>query len=528
MASQHELYTALRNADAAGDTDGARKLAAYIKSSASAPVNTQPAPDPTEGMSTFDKVAAGAGKAVADTGRGIGQMLGMVSQADIDEAAKLDKPLMNTGAGMAGNIGGQVAQMVIPGGIVGKGLGAAGTATAAIGRAAAGSAAFAGTQPVLTNETRSGNMLTAAVAGGAGQGVVSGVGALAKPAAAALSPTVSTLAARAESLGIPVNAAQLSDSKFVKTLASTLERLPFTGAGKSRTTQQESFNRAVSKTFGEDAPNVTQDIYAKAKTRIGGEFNRLSEQNSLNVDNALLGKLSTLQDDAQKFGTNDSANAVRNAIEELLSKADNAGAVPGKAYQSLDSKLGKLTKSGDEKAMYLGQLRDAVRESMDESITGVDKAAWQTARQQYRALKTIRDLVAKEGADGNISPALLAGRMNASQAGKESMAMGRGGDLGDLARIGQQFLKDKIPDSGTASRLGIMGGIGGGFMGIDPTTMIAGVAGGATAGRGLNAILNSQAARNYMLNGSSAASRFGALLTPLPYAAGPIALDLNR
>lgn len=43
------------------------------------------------------------------------------------------------------------------------------------------------------------------------------------------------------------------------------------------------------------------------------------------------------------------------------------------------------------------------------------------------------------------------------------MASGRGGDLAELAAIGQQFLKDKVPNSGTPERLfgyGLLGGAG--------------------------------------------------------------------
>jgi hypothetical protein len=60
--------------------------------------------DPTEGMSTFDKVAAGAGKAVYDAGRGIGNLFGMVSDEDVQQAHDRDKALMDTGAGVAGNV----------------------------------------------------------------------------------------------------------------------------------------------------------------------------------------------------------------------------------------------------------------------------------------------------------------------------------------------------------------------------------------------------------------------------------------
>ena len=529
----------------------------------------QPAPkiDPTASMGIGERLAAGVGKSVADTGRGIGQLLrgviasvehqprtistlltgkaqpsvadqiGLPTQEDVDYSNEIDKPLMATGAGMTGNIGGQIGQMVLPASAAMRGakaLGATkllarGAAPAAV-RAATGSAAFAGTQPVLSGESRLGNMAIGGAAGATGQGIASGVGALARPAAAALAPQVRALAARADQMGIPVSMTQLSDSKFLKTLSSTLERLPLTGAAQSRNAQQEAFNRAVSRTFGEDASAVTQDVYASAKQRIGGAFNSLTARNTLQIGDALLSKLASLQDEASRFGTDDAARAVGSAVDELLAKADASGKLPGRAYQALDSKLGKLTKAGDEKAMYLGQVRDAVREAMDGSISAADREAWQLARGQYKNLKTVRDLVAKEGADGNISPALLAGRMNATQAGKEAMAMGKGGDLGDLARIGRQFVRDPIPDSGTAGRLTALGALtGGGYaMGIDPQATLLTLAGGATGGRALNKLLNSQAGRNYMLNGSSSAKTLAELLRPLPYGAAPLALDANR
>lgn len=76
---------------------------------------------PTVGMSTFDKLAAGAGKAVSDTGQGIGQLLGLTNRQDVAETRARDAALMDTGAGMVGNIGGNIAMTLLPGGVVGTG-----------------------------------------------------------------------------------------------------------------------------------------------------------------------------------------------------------------------------------------------------------------------------------------------------------------------------------------------------------------------------------------------------------------------
>lgn len=62
-----------------------------------------------EGLSNL---AAGVGKAFTDIGRGVGQMTGQVSRKDIEDARKLDAPLMATTGGTVGNIAGNVAALV--------------------------------------------------------------------------------------------------------------------------------------------------------------------------------------------------------------------------------------------------------------------------------------------------------------------------------------------------------------------------------------------------------------------------------
>ncbi len=79
--------------------------------------------NPTTGMGFGEKLAAGAGKAIVDTGRGLGQMVGLVSRDDVAESRKRDAALMNTGAGITGNIGGNIGMALLPGAAL-KGLSA--------------------------------------------------------------------------------------------------------------------------------------------------------------------------------------------------------------------------------------------------------------------------------------------------------------------------------------------------------------------------------------------------------------------
>lgn len=75
--------------------------------------------DPTDGMSTTEKALAGIGKAFYDVGRGAGQLVGLVSRKDVEDARQRDAALMNTDAGKWGNIGGNMAMLaptaLIPG-----------------------------------------------------------------------------------------------------------------------------------------------------------------------------------------------------------------------------------------------------------------------------------------------------------------------------------------------------------------------------------------------------------------------------
>lgn len=170
MATQDEIIQAIRAADKAGDSASVRKLGAYLKTmpAQAAPAETY---DPTEGMSTSDKFFAGAGKAFMDVGRGVGQLargvmptraadaIGLPTQADIDEAKRLDAPLMRTTAGSVGNITGNVAAalpaMFIPG--------AQGLAGAALTGGVMGL-----TQPVASDESRLKNVALGAGAGAGG------------------------------------------------------------------------------------------------------------------------------------------------------------------------------------------------------------------------------------------------------------------------------------------------------------------------------------------------------------------------
>ncbi len=487
-----------------------------------------------EGMSTYDSVVMGAGRTYDAVGRGLQQMwYGATGQkaeqealkARSDRANRLYAPIQEAHP-IATAVGESLPTLVVPGG----GVKAGQTALKVAGKLALSSAVPAALEYGTPEERAKRAALAGAgaVVGGVVvpkvAGVVAGAGKAAlKGLAGEITPAALALAAKAKAMGIPVNAAQLGDSKFLKTLASSLEQMPFTGAAKTAAAQRKAFTQAVTETFGERADKLTPEVYAAAKSRLGAQFDELAARNTLNVTPELSTKLGSILKEAAGTGNDDSIKAVKNIIDRVTTQAEHSGGpVPaqlsavldaagkpivtkaasstpassklaGATYSSIDTELSNIIKAGGEKGMYAKRMQTMIREAMDSSISAADKEAWDLTRSQYKNMKAVRNIAAKDAAGGDIPPSQLMAGLTSTDAGKEAMAMGARGGLGDLGRIGKQFVADKIPNSGTAQRAMAMGIIGGGgyAFGADPKTIAGMMVGGATAGRLLNKVINS-------------------------------------
>lgn len=169
---------------AARQQDYQQRLAANEAKNPSDPMH--PSNNPTTGMSGFDKFMSGVGKSVYDTGRGVSQLVGGMSREEVDAQRQQDAALMDTGAGIAGNVSGTIGQVLIPGGAaaryasmapkVAAGVRAVTLPKTILGTMAQG-AALGGMQAVGTDDSRLGNMLLGTAAGGAGAIVPRAVGA---------------------------------------------------------------------------------------------------------------------------------------------------------------------------------------------------------------------------------------------------------------------------------------------------------------------------------------------------------------
>jgi hypothetical protein len=442
--------------------------------------------DPTEGMSGGQKFLAGAGKAMTDIGRGVGQLAGAVSQGDIDNAKALDAPLMKTGAGVAGNIAGNIAAFAPTAFIPGVNtLTGAGVLGGAMGMA----------QPVATGESRAANTALGAGLGVAGQGVANAIGRAVRPVQSTLSPELAGLAGKAEAMGIPLSAGQKTGSRPLAITESVLENLPFTADKQlaGREVQRAAFNRAALRTIGADADKATPEVLLAAKERIGKTFQDLSARNAVGLDDEFVTALAKVDSSVTPFSSPKISDTVEKALE-LASK----GRISGQEYQKVRSSLGKAASSAFSTDAELGQALKSIRNALDDaatrSITESDKKAWAEARKQWQALKVLEKAAAPTSTDavaGNVSPAKLASALNTIDKG---FKYGTGQqELGDVARVGQAFIKDQIPNSGTAQRQFYQG------LMENPFRAIPGAMGmGSVPIQGL---LNSRAGQTYLTQG---------------------------
>ena len=219
----------------------------------------------------------------------------------------------------------------------------------------------------------------------------------------------------------------------------------------------------------------------------------------------------------------------------MLGKAaDGNGIITGDAYQALTSKGGVIDNamnSGDPGVQnFAGQIRTALDAAMQRSAPPQLAQQLSDARLQYKNLMTIAPLAAKaQGADGNVSPLQL---LQAVRSNFSDMAFRGGGTLGDLANIGQRFMRPP-PDSGTTARATILGGLAAGGAALspegisyavhNPVTAAAGAAGtvgSALAGRAISAYLRSPYAANRLISNGLAGNPGNALANALAGNAG--------
>lgn len=440
-----------------------------------------PPSDPTEGMSTLDKVAAATAAQVAGTGRGLKQLssqaINLASGHQYDDWIKdqqqqeaqirqRDEPLTNSPEGLAGAIIGNTLETTLPGGALRR-YGALMKSPAAqeAGRMmlypksatdfAAQGAAMGAVQPTVPGESRSLNALEGAGAGAATSKITRGVGALAQPAKPVLNAAQQSILDRSMALGFKPTLSQITGSKGAQIIEAGLGRNPVSAGHFQKVNQQneQKLVELAGKAVGEDWKSITPEALDRVHERLGMAYDALREVPQVQLDGQFKQSLAgTLAEHTDRSEVLQSPQ-----VKELIAGYMNGGeAITGKRLvadlKALRKQATQAFRAGDsDLGQTKMQVATALEETADRSLANSGESAtlenYRAARKNFATLFSI-----EKAAD--LSTGKISGPKLATDLRKHGRNFGnRGSDLDTAAQYMSGFRG--LPTSGTAE--GVMG-----------------------------------------------------------------------
>lgn len=472
----------------------------YAKMSAPAP---QPAPTEDPGIMgsmaigagrVFDRAAAGLKDFMPESiqrgGDALGKALGMADSTKLNDRGFQDEQT---------RIYGKLEQERPVSTAVGAALPMVATlpAVSSVGGAAAVSAL-----PGLISYGTPQEKLTDAALGAAGGALGAGAGKLVgralNPIRSAPDAATASAMEAAARLGYAPPVGQQTGSRALQILEQQAAKNPISARGAQAYNQgnQSALNRAATRAIGESGDQVTEDVFAAARSRIGGEFDRLAADKTIPLDKSFGARIEHLKSRVEQAGPFKNTQAAD--VLESAKMVAESGRVTGEAYQAIRSELTDMSRvasraGNDKLAGTIKGVRKAMDDAAEKALSPEDLKAWKVARAQYASMKTLEKRGAVKG--GNVDPAII---RNAMQSGDRG-AFARGnmtGEIADIARIANAFRP--LPDSGTASNLVTQALLSGGAGLMGPGALAASL----TAPLAANKLLFSKAGQKYLRDGA--------------------------
>lgn len=498
MTDLTDAYSALQKADAAGDSEGAKQLADYIRSQ-SAPksvsqydvVNGQLVPtgskdavaarSPVAGNNFAQNALIGSGKFFTDLGLGARQIYGQVAdivtpqdknlsglitgqqpsrtaalQQEVADKRAIDAPVMATAGGKVGQIGTGI--------LTAAPLSAIPGANTYTGAALIGGG-FGSLTPTTANDSRLLNTGVGAGLGIAGKYAGDTLGRwLASRRSTTipvneLTPAQEQAAQAGEQIGMQLPPGQASGNKALQQFEAKLESQPWTSGpfNAIKRNNQEVLNSQWAQQIGETGNSLDATVLGRANDRLGQVFEGIRDPSRVLTVNpqATSTAIDTIDQDVQGL----IPGSIRdNALVRQLETVTSSGSINGEQLGSLSSKLGKAafkqmtTPSGDRdlgQALYA--VKDHVDDLVEQTLNPQELAQYTAARGQYRNLMTLTSRIGiVNPSTGNVSGANLANKLQ--QSDRSGFLFGNNqSDAYNAARFAQAF-KPVVGDSGTATR----------------------------------------------------------------------------
>jgi len=296
----------------------------------------------------------------------------------------------------------------------------------------------------------------------------------------------------AKKYDIPLGMDDVSNSPFYKTMISEGKNIPFSGSAARSEGQMNKFTQAVAKSIGADTDKITPEVISNRFTELGKEFDNFFKGKKINLGEDF--GLGLRQKDFIDSVSDNYAVEGKSVLDKYMGQINAAiqkdGIVDGEALGKVRTRVSKIARESKnpEISAAARDLENFIIDSVSEVSDKGAKEAFKNTKYQYKNLIAIEPLASKDQIGGQISPAQLLNRVR--QVYGRAFSKGEAGELGDLANIGQ-YIKETIPNSGTAQRTGARNVLTGN-LGVAPFVAMANpVAGAAQAGlSGLSMLAN--------------------------------------
>ncbi len=333
-----------------------------------------------------------------------------------------------------------------------------------------------------TGEDVGSDIMTGALTGAGTSGVLGGVGAM-------LAPKVQPAARALQEEGVSLTPGAAFGGQ-IQSVEQAAESLPIVGQLVKGARQQsfEEFNKAAfNRALKEIDPNIKvptdmnlRDAADFTYSQISSKYNEIYPQITLQYNKTLDKQLKALEKkhSASNLG-DDAAKQFKSKLNEIRTRVKSQPLTGGQ-LQALKEDLRMLTDAyrgatGSER--LLGNAIDDLESSVMLSLRNQNpefakelKKA-DTAYANYKRAELAS--ASAKGESGAFTPAQLESAVRQSDKSKGKSQYARGQALmQDLSSAGYDVLGNKIPDSGTAGRLGVAGLLTGGAQYLEPSAML--------------------------------------------------------
>lgn len=407
--------------------------------------------DPTQGMSRTDKFLAGAGKGMTDVARGVGQVLGLVDQQAIDDAKRRDAPLMDSGAGMAGNITGAVAATYplarIPGANTLAGAALIGTASGAL-------------EPVASDESRLAKTLMGGAAGLGGEAIARGLSRV-------LSPRTAPAVRQLMDEGVTPTPGGILGG-IPQKMESAMESWPIAGqaitGAKAAVTEEfngAAINRALSP-IGQRVTSIGHEGMRQAREAVEQSYDdALSLLPTVQIDAPFAMAINRTRQAAQSLIPDRARQLEKILDDEVAGRIAGSQQISGDLLHTIESQVKRkasqlLKTQGYDEQQMGAALSDLVTEIRALAARSSPEAADALKKSDaaYAMLLRLERAAGSQGApQGVFTPTQLGSAVRGMDNSLRKVNIAQGeGLMQDLATSGREVLGGNLPNSGTTDR----------------------------------------------------------------------------